>query len=96
MIWKNCNCNVKPEIFSFGNACLGIFLYQIDFLFLIYKTNACNLDSSMSILCKVRSDVVSISFLIQMFVKYIFLNVDGLISVNMIIQYMFNFSISLS
>lgn len=94
MIWKNCNCNVKPEIFSFGNACLGIFLYQIDFLFLIYKTNACNLDSSMSILCKVHSDVVSIVFLIQMFVKYIFL--EGLISVDMIIQYMFNFSISLS
>lgn len=94
MIWKNCNCNVKPEIFSFGNACIGIFLYQIDFLFLIYKTNACNLDSSMSILCKVHSDVVSIVFLIQMFVKYIFL--EGLISVDMIIQYMFNFSISLS
>lgn len=94
MIWKNCNCNVKPEIFSFGNACIGIFLYQIDFLFLIYKTNACNLDSSMSILCKVHSDVASIVFLIQMFVKYIFL--EGLISVDMIIQYMFNFSISLS
>lgn len=45
----------------------------IKFPFLIYKKNACDLDSWMSILCKFHSDVVSVFFIVQIFVRYIYI-----------------------